>query len=792
MIFPDNIEQKLGFDKIRFLITEQCLSDEGRNWVTQMKWSTSYEQISLWLLQTKEAMNILKSDYYIIEVRLPNIEKAIARLKIEGALLTLQELYELRVHTLQFEKIYKYLVKHKEVYPNLSAIAGNAESENRILSIIDRVIDEKGQLKPNASPQLATLIGNIAKAERDVNKKISSLYTKYQSLGVLAETEITIKDGRPVLPVLSEHKRKVKGYVHDESGAGKILYIEPEELIELNNLHTELELEKKREIEKILRKATKELSVYIAIIREHFRLLGVLDFIQAKAIFGLKINAAIPQLSKEKKVELIQARHPLLFLNLIKQQQEIVHQDIFLNQEKRLMVISGPNGGGKSVTLKTIGLAQYMVQNGLPVAAASNSFCGVFDHLFLDIGDDQSLENNLSSYTSHLMAMKMICEHTEENSLVLIDELGTGTDPTFGGPMAEAFLNEINQKQSFGVITTHFSNLKKVADLQEGMFNASMGYDTELLQPLYNLIANKPGSSYAFEAAQKVGIPAKVINYAKKVTDARILKLDSLLADAEKERNQYNELLKTVKKKEELAQKLIDEYQMLKQSMVENKKAMMDMAREKALTIVEDANREVEKTIKSIIQEKANKEKTKQIRSKLNDRKEGLKKELGLPVFNKLENEKTSKNLNLGDLVRIKGSQMLAELVELKGENATLMIGNIKTRVKTSELEIAQTDEKRIKAINKRGVDLIEKQKEFRSEIDVRGFRGEESLKFVEQWLDEAHVLGFSKLRIIHGKGDGILKKLIRDYLRRQSIVLNIASEHADLGGDGVSLVEIR
>lgn len=792
MIFPENIEQKLGFDKIRFLIAEQCLSNEGQHWVEQMKWSTSFEQINLWLLQTKEAINMLKGDHFIIESRLPNLDKALAKLKIEGALLTIQDLYEIKVHTLQFEKIYKYLKTHEDEYPYLNAIASNAESENRILAIVERVIDEKGQLKPNASPLLADLLGSIAKAERDINKKISSLYTKYQSLGVLAETEITIKDGRPVLPVLSEHKRKVKGYVHDESGAGKILYIEPEELIELNNLHTELELEKRREIEKILRKATKELSVYLPVIREHFRLLGVLDFIQAKAIFGLKINATIPQLIKDKKVELIQARHPLLFLNLIKQQQEIVHQDILLNKEKRLMVISGPNGGGKSVTLKTIGLAQYMVQNGLPISAASNSICGVFQHLFLDIGDDQSLENNLSSYTSHLMAMKMICENTDENSLVLIDELGTGTDPTFGGPMAEAFLNEINLQQSYGVITTHFSNLKKVADVQSGMFNASMGYDTVKLQPLYNLIADKPGSSYAFEAAQKVGVPEKVINYAKKVTDARILKLDSLLAEAEKERNQYHDLLKTVKQKEAMAQKLMDEYHTLKQAMAENKKLMLDMAREKALTIVEDANREVERTIKTIIQEKANKEKTKQIRSKLNEKKQDLKKELGLPIFQSASKPKIEKTLALGDLVRIKGNQMLAELVELKGDQATLMIGNIKTRVKLGELEMAQTDENRLKAVNKRGVDLIEKQKEFRSEIDVRGFRGEESLKYVEHWLDEAHVLGFSKLRIIHGKGDGILKKLIRDYLRRQSIVLNIASEHADLGGEGVSLVEIR
>jgi len=792
MIFPANIEQKLGFDKIRFLIAEQCLSEEGQHWVEQMKWSTSFEQINLWLLQTREAMNMLKGDHFIINARLPNIERALASLKIEGALLSLQDLYEIRIHTLQFEKIYRYLKKHSDEYPHLNAIAGNAESENRILAIIDRVIDEKGQLKPNASPHLSELLAGLAKAEREVNKKIASLYTKYQALGLLAETEITIKDGRPVLPVLSEHKRKVKGYVHDESGAGKILYIEPEELIELNNLHTELELEKRREIEKILRKATKELSVYLGVIREHFRLLGVLDFIQSKAIFGLKINASIPQLVMKKKVDLIQARHPLLFLNLIKQQQNIVHQDINLNEEKRLMVISGPNGGGKSVTLKTIGLAQYMVQCGLPVAAASNSICGVFHHLFLDIGDDQSLENHLSSYTSHLIAMKTICEHTDENSLVLIDELGTGTDPTFGGPMAEAFLNEINQNNSYGVITTHFSNLKKVADLQPGIFNASMGYDTELLQPLYNLIADKPGSSYAFEAAQKVGVPESVINYAKKVTDSRILKLDSLLAEAEKERNQYQDLLKTVKQKETMAQKLMDEYQSLKQSMAEHKKSMLDMAREKALTIVEDANREVEKTIKSIIQEKANKEKTKQIRSKLNEKKQDLKKDLGLPVFQPSIVNQNKIEPAIGDLVRIKGNQMLAELVELKGGHATLLIGNIKTRVRSSQIEKAQSDEKRLKAVNNRGVDLIEKQKEFRPEIDVRGLRGEESLKYVEQWLDEAHVLGMSKLRIIHGKGDGILKKLIRDYLRRQSIVINIASEHADLGGDGVSLVEIR
>lgn len=795
MMFPKEIESKLGFDRIRFLIQDQCLTSEGERLTNIMTPLFDADQVQLRMNQNREMMEVVKSGKNLVESRLPDIAQAVKILSIEGSVLKIDQLHAIRMNSRLVLKIIEWLDKRKGDYPFLIAISSGITPESRIVALIDRILTPDGALKPNASPKLAEILKKIGKTEKEIEQSIQRLYTKYKSLMLLADTEITIKDGRPVLPVLSEHKRKVRGYVHDESGGGKILYIEPDELIEINNEHRELELERNREIERILRQVCKELNVYADIIAHHLTFVGRLDHLQAKAIFGIKIQAFNPKVLDEPAVQWHQARHPLLLISMGRESKSPVSQDVFLNVENRIMVISGPNGGGKSVTLKTLGLLQYMFQCGIPVSVASNSSAGIFKDIFLVMGDEQSLETNLSSYTSHLMAIKTILEKGRDQSLVLIDEMGTGTDPTFGGPMAEAFLSEINRKKCVGIITTHFSNLKKIASKTAGLFNASMGYDTLHLQPLYTLISGKPGSSYAFEAAEKAGIPKSVIEKARNYTDQRILKLDRLLAEAETERNRFYEDSARLKQKESLADKLIAEYTELKKIIQENKKGMMDMAREKALTIIENANRDVEKTIREIKEERAGKEKTQKARQRLESRKTELRKEIGLPVFQPNStpvNQSPPKPLKVGDWVRLKGLQMLAEIAEIKGNEAWITNGSIKTKVKLDQIEAAAPEKERKKAVLKRGVDLLEKQKDYRSEIDVRGLRSEEALKYIEHWLDEGHVLGMNRLRIIHGKGDGILMRLIRDYLRTQSIVKNLASEHPDMGGEGVTLVEIN
>lgn len=795
MMFPGDIEAKLGFDRIRFLIKDQCLTAEGDSLIQNLRPSFVSEKVREMMNRNKENMDILSTGKYLIEHRLPDVAKEVKILSIDGAVLTVEQLHAIRLNARQAIKCLEWLSKRSTEYPHLAQLTAGVESEIRITAIIDRILTPEGTLKPNASTKLAEILRKISKTEKEIEQSIQRLYSKYRTAMLLADTEITIKDGRPVLPVLSEHKRKVRGYVHDESGGGKILYIEPDELIEINNEHKELELERNREIEKILRQVCKELNVYADVISSYLEFLGQLDLVQARSIFGLKIKATNPEVENTPKINWQQAVHPILLLTMGRESKIPVSQNITLDAENRIMVISGPNGGGKSVTLKTTGLLQYMFQCGIPVSVAANSSAGIFEDIFLVMGDEQSIDTSLSSYTSHLMAMKTMLENGNKSSLVLIDEMGTGTDPTFGGPLASAFLSEINHKGCVGIITTHFGNLKKIAGQTPGLFNASMGYDTLHLQPLYTLIPGKPGSSYAFEAAEKAGIPRQIIQKARNFTDERMLRLDELLIQAESERNQFIEDSVRLKQKEALADKLIAEYAELKRSIQENKKGMLEMAREKALTIIENANRDVEKTIKEIKEQKAGREKTQKARQVLETKKAALRKEIGLPVFSpqdKLAVEKDLNPLRAGDLVRLKGVQMLAEIASIKGNDVWITNGSVKTKVKLEQLERASPEKERKISVLKRGVDLLEKQKDYRSEIDVRGLRGEEALRYIEHWLDEGHVLGFNRLKIIHGKGDGILMKLIRDYLRKQSIVKSMTSELPELGGEGVTLVEIN
>lgn len=795
MMFPKEIEIKLGFDRIRFLIKDQCLTSEGERLTDLLKPSFKKEVIQQQMSRNQEMMNILKTGKYLLEGRLPDISREVKTLSVEGALLSTDQLHFVRMNVRQVLKALDWIYKKRAEFPHVYEMSENIELQPAIVAIIDRILTQDGLLKHDASPKLAEINRKIQKTEKEIEKSITRLYQQYRSSNVLADTEITVKDGRPVLPVLSEHKRKVRGYVHDESGGGKILYIEPDELIEINNENRELELEKAREIEKILRAVCRQLNVYSSLIDGYLDFSGKLDLLQAKSVFGLKIQASNPGVLDNPGVRWYGATHPLLLLSLGREGKSPISQSIVLDEENRIMVISGPNGGGKSVTLKTAGLLQYMFQCGLPVSVSPNSSAGIFSDIFLVMGDEQSIETSLSSYTSHLMAMKTILEKGKSSSLVLIDEMGTGTDPTFGGPMAEAFLNEINNNACLGIITTHFGNLKKIAEKTPGLMNASMGYDTVHLQPLYTLIPGKPGSSYAFEAAEKAGIPNHIISQAKKFTDKRVLNLDRLLIEAESERNQFHENSARLKQKEALADKLIAEYSELKKAIQENRKGMIEMAREKALTIIENANRDVEKTIREIKEVNAGKEKTQKARKRLEIRKTELRKEIGLPVFDNALIARESKDLKTlapGDWVRLRGVQTLSEIAEIRGKDVWITNGVIKTKVKLDQLEPAEPEVSRKHSVLKRGVDLLERQKDYRSEIDIRGLRGEEALNLVRHWLDEGHVLGFNKLKIIHGKGDGILMKLVREFLRQQSIVKNMASEHPDLGGEGVTLVEIN
>ncbi len=791
MMPSDSIAIKLGFDSIRFLVAGQCLCRKSSELAMSMDWQTDESTINRWMQENQEMMKLIQQQQILIQNAVPDITGDLAMLSMEGSVLETDGLHRIRKVIQEFKPLHKTLSTLKEELPSLWVYISGIEDLNSELSKLNNVLDIEGNIKPGASPELSLIEKRLQRARSEIGQKIQREYDHWKSAGILADTEVTVRDGRPVLPVLSEHRRKIHGYIHGESGNGRICYIEPGNLIEANNLLAILESEKKREVERILRQLCRDLRPAVGKIGAQAEAINQLDFIQAKSIFGRSIQAKNPEIVQNQQLNLRQAFHPLLFLK--NKGEGIVRQDILLNTEERIMVISGPNGGGKSITLKTIGLIQFMWQSGLPIPAGPDSSLSVFNEIFMVIGDSQSVQDHLSTYTSHLKNIRHILENVNTHSLVLIDELGDGTDPSYGGPMAYAILQELSLSQCMGVVTTHFSLLKEKASSTPGLFNASMGYDNQALKPLFTLNRGIAGSSYTFEAAQMAGIDAEIIEKARQYTDLRMLNLDITLAQAQESKFHYQVLLEELKRKEILADRLIQEYQLLKGQIQDHKKNFIDQARENALTIIENANREVEHTIKSIKESKGNSENTKAVKKNLEIRRNELRKQIGIPVQGEKRNSKPiSSTFEKGDFVRIKGSVILSEITEIKGDQATITNGQLMTRISLNKLEKANPEEKRLNSVQKLGENLLEKQKEFRPEADVRGMRTEACLKFIEKWLDEAHVLGYHRLRIIHGKGDGILQKQIRNYFRSQSVVQNIFSELPELGGDGVTIIELQ
>ncbi len=736
--------------------------------------------------QTSEFKDLLVNDgAFPVENFFP-LKSIVEKARVEGAFLLEEEFFRVLLSLKTVYAIIRYFNEREGLYPNLEVLFEHLPIEKGIIRDIETIIDERGKLKNNASRLLLEITQQIQRAEQDALKRINSIFKNAQDSGWTADGNLTVRDGRLCIPILAENKRKLKGLIHDESATGQTAYIEPEEVFQLNNKIRDLEFERRREVIRILVELTDKVRPHLPLLLSYHGLLTKVDFVRAKALFALDIEGEMPELSKEAEINLINARHPLLILNE-HHKGTVVPLNIQIDQLQRVIVVSGPNAGGKSVCMKTVGLLQIMVQSGLLIPAEPTTKVGVFKQIFADIGDDQSIESDLSTYSAHLSKMKYFTEFANGRTLVLIDEFGTGTDPLFGGPIAEAVLESLNKKQIRGVVTTHYSNLKVFASNTTGLENASMLFDNREMRPMYILQIGKPGSSYAFEIAQKIGLGKDILEAAKGKIGVQQKKVDTLLIDLEREKKEVFDTKVAINKREKELESLKSEYLELQSYLEENKRVILKKAKEEAQEIIKNSNKLIENTVAQIKSAKADKEKTRELRSNLDQALKAVlpKEQVTKQVIKEKITE--SSELTVGDWVQIIDNGAEAQVVEIAKNNLILAMGELRTVQKRKNVVKLEGRE------NKKSAKSLSKSlsagtvADFNPEIDLRGMRTEDALNELEKVLDRAVMVGYPSLKIIHGKGDGILRKFIRDYLRKYSHVSRFEDEHQDRGGDGIT-----
>ncbi|MBL7969102.1 MAG: Smr/MutS family protein [Prolixibacteraceae bacterium] len=828
MVYPDNFESKIGFDKIRELIKGRCLSDLGRELVDEIRFVSHYEQLTETLSLVDEFVTIQRemenfpTSYYF------DLREALGKIRIEGRFLEVQELFDLKRSLETISGIVRFLKNTKEdQFPCLKRMLSGVQVYPFVIDRIDAILTKYGKIKDNASPELARIRKDLLSKQSGVSKRLQAILKKAQDDGLVEEdASVAIRDGRAVIPVSSSLKRRMSGIVHDESATGKTSYIEPAEVVELNNEIRELEYAELREIVKILTIFSNDIRPYLPDLVQAYEFLGKIDFIRAKAILAIDFNAIRPYMENKCQLDWENAVHPLLMLNLRRENRKVIPLNIRLTPQKHILLISGPNAGGKSVCLKTVGLLQYMLQCGLLIPVKENSATGVFDKLFIDIGDEQSIENDLSTYSSHLMNMKFFLKNSNDKTLILIDEFGTGTEPMLGGAIAESILAQLNEMKTFGVITTHYTNLKHFASSTEGIENAAMMYDSAKMEPLFVLDIGKPGSSFAFEIARKIGLPETILQDATEKIGKDHINFDKHLRDIVRDKRYWETKRMKIRKVEKTLDEMAEKYETDLSQLDKQRKEILLKACQEADQILSEANKRIENTIREIRETQAEKERTKEIRARLaefkhevveapvadqddviNQKIQKLKekesrrnqkrsdKKVELPK----EKEKTKEpdEWKPGDKVLMTGNQNVGEILELNEKNAVVAFGHIRTSVSRDKLQkITNNEAKKIQRtynqtmpnINK---GLSEKRLNFKTEVDVRGQRTEEALQKIQAFIDDAIMLDFSELRILHGKGNGILKEMIRNYLKSEPAVKSFRDEHVQFGGAGITVVEI-
>ena len=802
MIYPSQFEEKIGFDKIRELIASECISPMGEQFVSKIRFSSNAEAIVKMLEQAEEFKQILQfgkpfptSDFFDLREYLRGIQTP-------GSYIEKEPLFDLRTSLRTISEVLTYINKLNSIeFPRIKSMTEALYFPTEVYQSADSIIDDKGEIKDNASEKLHEIRKKVISKQRQVFKATKKAFELAKKSGWIPENaDITVRNGRSVIPVKASDKRAMHGFIHDESATGQTVFVEPGESFEINNEIRELENDERREIIKILTLFTDQLRPYLNDLFQLYRFLGLIDFIRAKALFSIKTEARKPVITAEKKIELHDAKHPLLLLAHKAQNKVVVPLDLSLDAENRILVISGPNAGGKSVCLKTTGLLQYMLQCGLLIPVKEDSELFLFDRLFIDIGDEQSLENDLSTYSSHLLNMKYFLRQANKNTMFLIDEFGTGTEPQLGGAIAEAVLEELNNNQSFGVITTHYTNLKIAAEKNNGMINGAMLFDSKEMQPLYKLQVGKPGSSFTFEIARKIGFPKYVLQKARKKSGNKAVSFDQQLQQLELEK------LKIEKKEKELAStenqlnNTLAKYELLKKNIEQSKKSILEQANQKALEIIESSNKAIEKTIREIKEGKADKKVTKEAREKLASKKEILKKKGTLSATtNKTQKHKTIEDSKLkpGDWVTIKESDIVGELISIDGEDALVNVNNVRLHTSLVKLERSAARPKTTAGHfkgSREGImhDINKKAANFSLSIDLRGQRAEEAMSVLKKYIDDAILLNIKEVSILHGKGYGILRDIIREYLQSVEEALHFGDAPLDMGGSGITKVSFK
>lgn len=809
MIYPSNFEDKTGFTSIRNILRAACISVMGADKVTEMQFSNDVETIAMLQKQAEEFVTLMHAGVPFTFRDFFDIRPELHRIRIIGTVIELEELFRLKTVVNIANQILKFTTSDASLaYEAIRGLTSGLVLEKILINEINRLTDDKGNIPDNASEQLSEIRNDIRRKQSNVERRIRQILGEAKSAGWTdGDVEFTIRNGRLVIPVHSADKRKLKGFVHDESSTGQTVFIEPAEIFDTNNEIRELEYAERREIQRILSVFTNFVRPYLTLLNNCCELLGEIDFIRAKATFAQKIKARRTILTDKPTILWKQATHPLLDLALREQKKTIVPLDLNLDEICRILVISGPNAGGKSVCLKTTGLLQYMLQCGLLVPMQPESVCGIFKDIFIDIGDEQSLENDLSTYSSHLLNMKHFLENADSSTLFLIDEFGTGTEPQLGGAIAEAVLTELNNKKSFGVVTTHYANLKLMADTNPGILNAAMLFDTRKLQPLFVLKTGNPGSSFAFEIARKIGFPEQTLSMAANITGHSQLNFEQQLQQLEIEKKEVAKKQTELRLADILLNEVIEKYQKLLKQLEDRKKILLQEAGSEAKLLIDKANRQIELTIKEIKESKADKEKTKKLRENLIATREKLAAhaEQTAETITEIETEaETPENseLSIGDMVRIEDMDIIGELIQLSEHEAVITFNSVKLRTSPEKLQKLSRRELKKSTQQKKsyvraasasiGADINEKVAQFRLTIDLRGKRVDEALEQVAKYIDEALLLSMKEVSILHGKGNGVLRKVIREFLSTQSQVVSFEDARLESGGHGITQVKLR
>ena len=846
MIYPKTFENKIGFNEIRNLLRERCLSSLGKEKIDGLNFSTNATIINEWLQQVKEFRRLQEEadDFpmqYFFDVR-----ESVARLRLEGTHLNEDELFDLRRSLETICNIVNYLNRTDDnstdeektyPYPALHRLTTDVITFPQLIRRIDNILDKFGKIKDSASTELQNIRRELSRTEGGISKTLNSILRTAQSDG-LVEKDVTptLRDGRLVIPVTQGLKRKIKGIIHDESASGKTVYIEPAEVVEANNRIRELESEERREIIRILTDFAKDVRPHVRPILDSYKFLATIDMIRAKAEFARIINGFEPTVKAKPQIDWIQAVHPLLKMSLEKQEKQVVPLDITITNDKRIIIISGPNAGGKSVCLKTAGLLQYMLQCGLSIPVGERSHTGIFKNILIDIGDEQSIEDDLSTYSSHLTNMKNMMKFADDKTLILIDEFGTGTEPQIGGAIAEAVLKQFCNKKAYGIITTHYQNLKHFAKEHEGVVNGAMLYDRQQMKPLFQLSIGNPGSSFAIEIARKIGLPEEVIHDASEIVGSDYIQSDKYLQDIVRDKRYWENKRQAIHQREKELDKLTERYETDITEIEKSRKQILKKAKDEAEELLRQSNKNIENTIREIKECQAEKEETRRIREELNsfkkeissidiqkndeliakkikqiqERKERHKKhklekndkeaqaakKLRDAIKRKDVDEESSKIFKNGDTVRIKGLTSIGTIESTDNKTATIIFGDMRTKMPVDRIEHTSKPEnknnKTILTISKETRNTIDNRKlNFHQDLDVRGMRGDEALNAVTYFIDDAILVGMSRVRILHGKGNGILRQLIRQYLATVPNVSSYHDEHVQFGGAGITVVDI-